>query len=800
MYKYSVQVIMQEIDQPGLFYLGKIVNPENGKLEKDLLLYESKNFTTHAVCVGMTGSGKTGLGISILEEGGLKKIPALIIDPKGDLSNLFLTFPQLSPEEFRPWIDDSDAERKGMDADQYAKSVSETWKEGLAKWGEDGQRIQRLRDAVELAIYTPASNAGQPLSILNSFAAPPQNQIDDEEVFRDKVLSTTSSLLSLLGIDADPVKSREHILIANLIQQSWQNGKDLAISSLIQQVQKPPFTKIGALDIDTFYPPKERLSLSIALNNFLASPSFKAWMEGDPLDIDRILQSSSGKPKLSIISLSHLSDAEKMFFVTLLLNTYLTWMRGQPGTSNLKTILYMDEIFGFFPPSAMPPSKLPMITLLKQARAYGTGIILVTQNPVDLDYKGLSNCGTWFIGKLQTARDKARVLEGLKTASNGEINTAELDKMVALIGNRTFIMRSIYKAEPILFQTRWTLSYLRGPLTLAQISLLSQKSKKIKQSEELRSIENGQNEKSEIKPAPPASVSEFFVDNGSQKPLHYEPRIAGIAKLHYVDSKKKIDLWEDVNIVVPSTKEGEVVNWEEGENIPDLKTLLKKESIPGSTFSELPAGWMQEKNYQKFSKEYAAALYQNQTYQLYQTTNPSLISAPKEDEKEFKLRVLEQIKEGLNESEKKVREKYAAKIDSLSDKIRRCEEKIAKTKEKKGFQIVETIISFISTIISALFGKKITKGTITQTGTSLRRATRLGKDSSETVRLEEELDGYQRQLEEEKDSRERELKTLDQQLNPENIVVETLLLRPRKSDISVEKIALVWWAEIRDMP
>lgn len=515
---------MKLIEKLGTFYLGREIDP-SGK-DKDAgerFFYDSKDMTTHAVCVGMTGSGKTGLGITVLEEAALDKIPCLIIDPKGDLTDLLLTFPNLSPEEFLPWIDEQEAARKEMTPVAYAESVAKTWKDGLERWGEGPERIQALRQSVDMVIYTPASNAGVPLSILSSFAAPSKELRDDAEAFRDRIMSTTSGVLGLLGISADPIKSREHILISTILSRAWENGEDLDIASLIQQVQKPPFAKIGALDIDTFFPAKERLDLSITLNNLLASPGFQAWVEGEPLDIQKLLYTDSGKPKLSVLSIAHLSTAERMFFVTIFLNELVSWMRRQPGTSSLRALLYMDEVFGFFPPTAMPPSKIPMLTLLKQARAYGLGVMLATQNPVDLDYKGLSNCGTWFIGKLQTERDRARVIEGLQIASNGEIDSKTLDKMLAATKTRVFIMRSIHKDAPILFETRWTMSYLRGPLTLAQISKLTDKSqapppKKVAKRKDEGGAAGGE------KPDAPAGIQEFFGRlPGISQPVKYRP-------------------------------------------------------------------------------------------------------------------------------------------------------------------------------------------------------------------------------------------------------------------------------------
>lgn len=785
----------RDFEKPDVLYLGKLVDPSTGKLEDDLLLYQSKNLTTHAVCVGMTGSGKTGLGIVLLEEAALKKIPAIIIDPKGDLTNLYLTFPNLSPEEFKPWVDLAEAERKGMDADQYSDYIAKTWRHGLASWGEDAGRIRNFRNSVDLVIYTPASNAGIPISILSSFAAPPKEQMLDSTAIREKIQSITSSLLGLLGIDADPIKSREHILISTIILQGWENGVDLDIAALIQQVQKPPFTKIGALDIDTFYPKKDRMGLSIALNNLLASPGFQAWMEGDPLDIQDFFFTNEAKPKLSIISIAHLSDSERMFFVTLLLNQMLTWMRRQSGTSNLRALLYMDEIFGFFPPTAAPPSKLPMLTLLKQARAFGLGVVLATQNPVDLDYKGLANCGTWFIGKLQTERDKGRVLEGLKASSIGDGDAGELDKMLALTGNRTFIMRSIYEKNPILFQTRWTLSYLRGPLTLTQIATLTGTSKEKRKEKEAAPAIQEKKAVSNSKPNAPPGVGEFFVHpNNVQQPVHYEPKVVGIAKLHFVDAKIKVDTWEDICYALPADHDGQSVDWTQGTNIPDLKNQMKKDPIPNSTFGELPAGLMQEKNYLIFSKELAAVLYQNQTYTIYQTTDPNMISEAGESERDFRLRVVNEMHEKREELVKKVREKYSEKRTALSNKIQRAQEKMTQKKQKAWLQKLQTLISFISTFVGALLGRHVTKGTITQTGTTLRRATQIGKDSQDATQAEQEVENYQQQLQDLDDQMNGEISSLNADANPDSIKVATTSVRPRKSDISVEKISLAWWS------
>ncbi len=467
---------MQDFEKLGAFYLGKEFDQGAGKQTDNLILYDAKDLTTHGVVVGMTGSGKTGLAMALLEEAAIDGIPAILIDPKGDLGNLLLGFPALQPSDFRPWIDEAEAGRKGLTPDDFAARTAEQWKNGLAEWGQDGARIQRLRDSVEMAVYTPGNSAGRPLQILRSFAAPPPAVAQDAGALRDRILSAVSGLLGLMGINADPIQSREHILLSNILDRAWRDGRSLDIAGIIGEIQKPPFDKIGVFDLESFFPAKERFGLAMALNNLIASPGFSAWMEGEALDIQRLLYTAEGKPRISVLYIAHLSDAERMFFVTILLNEILAWVRSQSGTSSLRALLYMDEIYGYFPPTANPPSKVPMLTLLKQARAFGLGIVLSTQNPVDLDYKGLANAGTWWIGRLQTERDKMRVIEGLEGAmstAGASFDRAKMEQTLAGLGNRVFLMRNVHDDQPVVFQSRWALSYLRGPMTLPQIKQLS---------------------------------------------------------------------------------------------------------------------------------------------------------------------------------------------------------------------------------------------------------------------------------------------------------------------------------------
>ncbi|NUR56266.1 MAG: DUF853 family protein, partial [Acidobacteria bacterium] len=360
---------MADFEKLGVFYLGRETDAA-GANPGGLVLYDSRDLLTHAVCVGMTGSGKTGLCLSIVEEAAIDGVPVIAIDPKGDLSNLLLTFPRLAPEDFRPWIDEDEARRAGTTPDAFAAQQAELWRTGLADWGEDGARIERLRAAADFAVYTPGSRAGRPLSILSSFAAPAGAPQAEAEAIAERASATATGVLTLAGADAEP-RGREHTFLSALFAAAWREGRDLDLASLIQQVQSPPFQKIGVLDLDSFYPAKERFELATQLNAVLASPSFEQWLDGEPLDAGALLYGPTGRPRVSIVSIAHLGDAERMFFVSLLLNEVVSWMRTESGTTSLRALIYMDEIAGYFPPVANPPSKAPLLTLLKQARAFG---------------------------------------------------------------------------------------------------------------------------------------------------------------------------------------------------------------------------------------------------------------------------------------------------------------------------------------------------------------------------------------------------------------------------------------------
>jgi hypothetical protein len=800
---------MQDFEKLGAFYLGRIFDLEHGRTKEDLLLYDSKDLTTHGVCVGMTGSGKTGLCISLLEEAAIDGIPSLIIDPKGDLGNMLLAFPELRPADFRPWIDADEAARKGFAMDTYATKMAATWKKGLAQWGQDGARVSKFRNSVYMGIYTPGSNAGIPLSILRSLEAPAAALKEEEDAFRDRIMTAVSGLLALLGIAADPIRSREHILISNILHKAWASGISLSIADLIQEIQSPPLTKIGVFDLESFFPSRERFDLAMQLNNLLASPGFAVWMEGEPLDVSRLLYTPAGKPKISILSIAHLSDRERMFFVTILLNEVIAWMRGQPGTSSLRALLYMDEIFGYFPPTANPPSKTPMLTLLKQARAYGLGVVLSTQNPVDLDYKGLANAGTWFIGRLQTERDKDRVLEGLEGASataGMEFNRDRIDKTLSALGHRVFLMHNVHEDEPVLFQTRWVLSYLRGPLTREQIQTLMGpwKKEEIQEVAKEAPVQSFQPSQPQVekkilgaeRAVLPPSIQEHFLPvkgalSASER-LVYRPMVAGTSRLHFVSRTDKVDKWETVSLLAPLTQDVKQIVWDEA-TAYDTEISLQKEGSLQGKFSQLPNAASLSSSYTSWRASLGRYLYQNREMKLWKSRDLKETSLPGESEGDFRARLQHLAREKRDLGMEKLRKRYTPKLARLQDRLRRTETRVAKEKSQYGQQKMQTAISLGATLLGAVFGRKVTStGTVGRATTTFRGVGRAAREKEDINRATQEVKIVQEKLYQMEEEFQEEMDKVKDAYSPEDLELEEIMIRPRKSDIFVTPLSLVW--------
>jgi hypothetical protein len=771
----------------GSFYLGREVDPASGGDKPDLLLYDSRDLTTHAVCVGMTGSGKTGLCLSLLEEAAIDGIPAIAIDPKGDIGNLLLTFPALAAQDFAPWVDAGDAARKGTTPEAYAASSAESWRKGLADWNQDGERIQRLRDAAEFAIYTPGSTSGRPLSMLRSFAAPAPELRADPSMLRERIGATVSGLLGLIGVEPDPIRSREHILLSTLLEQAWSEGRDVDMRSLIQGVQKPGVEQIGVLDLETFYPAKERLQLAMGLNNLLAAPGFGAWMQGEPLDVQQLLYTSEGKPRVAIISIAHLNDAERMFVVTLVLGEILAWMRRQSGTSSLRALFYMDEIFGYFPPTAMPPSKPPLLTLMKQARAFGLGVVLATQNPVDLDYKGLSNAGTWFIGRLQTERDKARVIEGLVAAGTG-IDKSDLDSLLANLTARVFLMRNANEAAPVLFRTRWALSYLRGPLTLAEISRLSQKTQLASPAPSAKPASNADVAGGSTKPVLPAAVPELYWNEGSGT---YQPHLVGVVRMHFVNAAAGLDAWETRSYVLPLADADP--DWSQAQVSADLRPQLQKLPAGGASYGSLPAAAARAANYKAWQKQLESHVYASAELQLLRAASVATTSAPGQGESEFRSRIALELREKRDAAVDALRRKYAPKLSSLQDQIRRAQDKVVREQSQLSQRKMDTAISIGSSILGAFLGRKaISVGNATRIGSAARGAGRIGRESDDVTRANESLEVLKERYADLENEFAAESTRLQSEFDPALVEIERVAIKACKSDIDVTLLALVW--------
>lgn len=774
---------------------------------------------THAVCVGMTGSGKTGLCLSLLEEAAIDSIPAIIIDPKGDLGNLMLTFPGLKGEDFQPWINEDDARKKGQSPADYAKAQAELWTKGLASWQQDGARIQRLRDAAEFTIYTPGSNAGLPVSILKSFAAPAADVREDAELLRERINTTVTSLLGLLGIEADPIQSREHILLSTILDQTWKKEADLDLAALIHAIQSPPVAKIGVMDLDSFFPAKDRFALSMKLNNLLAAPGFQAWLEGEALEIQQLLYAPTGKPRMAIFSIAHLNDAERMFFVTLLLSQMVGWMRAQSGTTSLRALLYMDEIFGYFPPVANPPSKLPLMTLLKQARAFGLGVVLATQNPVDLDYKGLANTGTWFIGRLQTERDKARVLEGLEGASSSagkKFDRGRMEQTLAGLGNRIFLMNNVHEDEPVVFETRWCLSYLRGPLTRAQIKTLMEPMKlpghggngitgyrQADRSSARYPYIPGTSLPLNPRPMLPPDVPQQFVPLRGSKPegseLVYVPMLLGASRIRFSDTKHGVDQTQDVMALAPITDGAVAVDWDHAVPVGLAQGDLETSPVDGAQFLSLPSSAGKAKSYGDWSKDFGGWLFRTQTIDLFKSPSTKDVSRPGESEQEFRVQLQQSGREQRDKAADSLRRKFAPKIATLQDRIRRAEQRKEKEQTESRSSQVQAAITVGTSILGAFLGRKTISATnLGRATTAIRSAGRVMKESQDVGQAEENAAALQQQLAELEKQFKSESDALASATDPLNEKLETVSVRPTRANIAVKLVALAWMPHWRD--
>lgn len=800
---------MQDFEKLGLFYLGRIYDLAAQKTEPEPLLYDSKDLVTHAVCVGMTGSGKTGLCLGLLEEAALDGIPAIAIDPKGDLGNLLLTFPDLSADDFRPWVDADEARRRDLSLDRFAEEQARRWREGLAEWGQDGDRIRRLKAAAEFAIYTPGSTAGIPLSILKSFEPPSDRVRADSELLVERANTTTTSLLTLAGIEGDELRSREHILIATLLTTAWKEGRPLDLSALIAQIQTPPVGRVGVLEVDAFFPPKDRFDLAARLNNLLAAPGFGVWLEGDTLAVDRLLYTPNGKPRVGVISIAHLGETERMFFVSLLLNEAIAWMRQQAGTDSLRAILYMDEIAGYFPPVAMPASKPPLLTLLKQARAYGLGVVLATQNPVDLDYKGLSNTGTWLLGRLQTERDQARVLDALEGTGSQSFDRGAMERTLAGLAKRVFVLHNVHEAAPVTFESRWTMSYLRGPLTREQIRKLTPARVASAApaaaapgpapvtAAQPRSAAQPAKEtaKQESAPVLRPDIPQFFLPTSGTSP-RYKPFLYGSARVRFADAKRSVDIVRDLTFLAPITDAAAPVDWTDAEATEVSPAGLSAEQPAPGDFEQLPAAAVRKKNFDAWTREFSRWIAQTQSVELWRSGELGLTSEDGESERDFRLRLKQAARERRDRDVERVRQKFGPRIAAQTERIRRSEQAYAREAEQASEQKVQTAVSMGATILGAILGRKaVTQSTLGRATTTARGVGRAMKEGQDVQRAARNVESERQKLHAIETDLAAEVAALEAGADPLSMSLDRVAVKPKRGDVAVQLVALAWKAE-----
>jgi hypothetical protein len=818
------------IDVPeGKLYLGEQIDPAGRKRSGEAVLLEASDLTTHGVIVGMTGSGKTGLGVVMLEEALLAGIPTLIVDPKGDLGNLLLTFPELRPDEFAPWVEDGDP-----------AEVATQWRDGLAGWDIGPERIAALKAAAEFTIYTPGSMSGVPLNIVGSLRRPAEGT--DAETVSDEVEGFVSGLLAMVGVDSDPLSGREHILLANLIETAWAEGRDLDLPTLVAQVQDPPIRRLGVYELDAFFPPKDRTQLAMTLNGLLASRAFAAWAEGPDLDIDRLLTAADGKrPACSIVSLSHLSDEERQFVVSLLLGKLITWMRRQAGTSKLRALVYFDEVTGFVPPNGAPPAKKPILTLFKQARAFGVGIVLATQNPVDVDYKGLSNAGTWMIGRLQTEQDKARLLDGL-TSAGGEVDVAAAGETISSLGKRAFMLRAAGKSAPSPFTTRWALSYLRGPLTRDQIATLMTARKaelaaaspapatatttgaaSAGPSTEAGDTASAVSATSGTGAAPASASAAAAASAGSDDTLPVAPAVAEGVAVRWLDPAapwaaqvgaapngteltpalvaRVALLFDDDKVDLRSTEEWEAVYLPLAAQFDPAVGIavdhddrdLRTEAPAGATYAltDVPLG--KKAWFTSAEKAIVDHLFRTRTTQVLRNTELKLAARVGESADEFAARCKAAAEDVADTAQAALQKKFESRIAKARDQHQAALDRLAQAEQTESSRKQSTLVRGAGSLLSAVLGGKRSarrmahdvESMLGNQGRSSEAARRVDTARNQAQRRHDVVADLEDQL-------ATELRELDEAAATQAAAVETVEVPLEKSDIRVTALALVW--------
>jgi hypothetical protein len=778
----------------GSFHIGYEIDPATGKPGADEVVVGSSDLTTHGVVVGMTGSGKTGLAVVLLEE-------AL-------MTNLALVFPDLAPASFRPWVSEAEAQAAGLSPDAYAEKQATIWREGLASNGIGPERLQALKDAADVTVYTPGSTAGVPLNIIGSLRAPELSWDTEAEALRDEIESTVTSLLALVGIQADPLSSREHVLLSNLIENAWRAGRDLDLGALIGEIQSPPLRKLGVFEIDQFFPAADRTKLAFTLNSLVASPSFSAWGEGEPLDPQRLLLSADGKPRCAVVYLAHLSEEERQFVVTLVFSKLVTWMRGQEGTPDLRALAYMDEVFGYVPPSASPPAKKPILTIFKQGRAFGLGLVLSTQNPVDLDYKAMSNAGTWLVGRLQTENDKARVLEGLRSAA-GTTDVAALDKAIGGLGKRQFLLVSAKANAPRLLATRWAMSYLCGPLTKEQVGKLVARAEPVGQvasrpaSEPPVSapapLELGADETS-VAPPVAAGIPVSYLDpaapwasgiGATPGSTRLRAFLAARVSLRYDDTAAGVDEQEEFEAVYGPLDGGLTLESETQVDYDDRDFSATPPAAAAYVLPEAPVG--EEKFFASSAKDIQRHLVDRRPLELQRNRALKLVSRPGEAPEDFAKRCDAAAQERADAESAKIRDRLEAKRDRLDKALAQAQRRVEELDTDTRTRQASELISGAGAVLGALFGgRRSTRSMASAIGSAASRRGVTARTSQRRESAAEKVEATQDDLAELEQEILDEVAEIDERWQATAAEVDTLSIRLEATDVRVLETRLVW--------
>ncbi|QEZ88908.1 ATP-binding protein [Aliarcobacter cibarius] len=770
-----------------LFYIGK--QKDNNSYVP--LVYQNKDLLTHAAIIGMTGSGKTGLGITILEEAAIDNIPSIIIDPKGDMTNLLLTFPNLQTSDFEPWIEEQEAINSGKTIQEFAQSRAELWKKGLEQDFQDISRIEKLKNSADYTIYTPGSDAGVQVSILSSFKAPSKEVLEDNELLVSLINSTVSSILALIEEKADS-SSKESILLSSIFLNAFKEQKDLSLEELISLIVTPPFSKIGVFALETFFAQNDRLKLALKLNGIIANPAFSTWIEGEALDISKMLYDENGKAKVSIFSIAHLNDAQRMFFVTILLNQMVAWMRRQEGTTSLKALLYMDEIFGYFPPSSNPPSKQPMLTLLKQARSFGIGIVLSTQNPVDIDYKGLSNIGTWFIGRLQTKQDIDKVIDGLSGANQG-INKAQIASLLSNLEKRNFVLNNVNDDGIKVFETRWALSYLKGPIPKDGIKKLMSEKKSLNNKEKI-SVNTSETKidisKSIPKPILISNIGELYLYSSQNSNYYMQPYLICSGSVRFVNTSMQIDIEKNLKYKFYLDEKMEEVNFDEKEEFSDLKFETKEKA--NTNYYELPKFIQNERDLKQIEKDFSDYLYRNSKLTLYKIDSLKLSSKQEENLEDFKIRVQDRLNEKIDLEIEKLKNKYEKENSDFETKISKLYDKLDKEKREATASTTDTILDIGTSILGAFFGKSNAASSLGKIASGAKGANKILKEREDVKIVENEIAVLQEQKASLLNILETEVSKIKEENSISKFQIEEFYINPKRTDIYNLKLELLW--------